>query len=297
MDMFGKKRIGELEGKLAEAEWKLTKVNAENEARLRNMEAEGKTREGEYTQSIERADKHAAEAQAKYKLELKRLEEEYETRELQTGVVTSVPSKLNILLVEDKDKHLESVVEIEAAGHKVDIARDYTHAIKKLDERSEAGTPYDVVLSDMMFSYGCTELNPPIRGSKTTEEAALGYAVALYASQRGVKAVMIITDMNHHAGPVAATFDDFVKKQTGRGKERVAFNISGTSVVMYDCRDLESNVEFGNGSKPWINAVKILQERGYGRSSYPVWYAEKSSTGGEIVSGAIWTLSSGAGSR
>lgn len=289
MDIFGKQRIGELEARLAEAERKLSITSAENADRLRNIEAAGKKREEEYSQRIEGVNKHATEAQAKYKLELKRLAEEYETRELQTGVITPVPSKLTILLVEDKDKHLESVVELEAVGHKVDIARDYTHAIKKLDEQAEAGTPYDVVLSDMMFPYGFAKQNAPIR-DKNTGEATLGYAVALYASQRGIKAVMIITDMNHHAGPVAATFDDFVKEQTGGREERVAFNVSGTTVVMYDCRDLGSKVEFGGGSKPWINAVKILQERGYGRSSYPVWYAEKSSTEEKIVS-------SGTGSR
>jgi len=235
---------------------------------------EGKKREGEYAKRIESIDKRLEEMRTKYRLELKQSKEEYVKRELQTSIVTPVHSRLSILLVEDKEKHLESVVEVEAAGHKVDTARDYSHAIKKLNERAEAGTPYDIVLSDMMFSYGYgTSRNPPINGSKTTEEAALGYAVALYASQCGVKAVVIVTDMSHHAGPVAATFDNFLKKSSFSGDERVAFNVNGTTVVMYDCRDLGSGVEFSGGSKPWINAVKVLQKEGYGRSSYPAWYA------------------------
>lgn len=276
MDMFNKKKISELEVKLAETEAKLAEASRENTAKLEQREAEYKTQEGTYVRKLNFVSQNLEE----YKTEVKKIKEECVKREIQTGVVTLVPSKLNILLVEDKDKHLESVVDVEAAGHKVDVARDYSQAIAKLDEMAKSGTPYDVVLSDMMFPYGSTHPNAPICREKVREEAALGYAVALYASQRGVKAVAIVTDMSHHAGAVAATFDDFVKKSPDSA-ERVAFNLSGTTVVMYDCRDLASEVEFGKGSKPWINAVKILQENGYGRSSYPLWSGE------EVVEGGV----------
>lgn len=257
MDIFGIKRIGQLEAKLAEAEGKIAEVSREkrdSEALLEHREGEYKKQEGEYLKKI-----------SSYEVDAER----------------PVPSKLHILLVEDKDKHLESVVDVEAAGHKVDVVRDYSHAIARLDIMAKDGTPYDVVLSDMMFPYGSVAgKDTPICSEKTTQEAALGYAVALYASQRGVKAVVIITDMSHHDGPVAATFDDFYAGSIRQTGARVAFNLSGTTVVMYDCRDLESKTEGGYGSKPWINAVKILQENGYGRSSYPLKHDESVTTGG-----------------
>ncbi len=249
MDIFGLKKIGQLEAKLSEAEEKIAQVSREkrdSESLLERRETELERRETEY----------------------KKQESEYLQR-ISSYKSTPVSTRLHILLVEDKDKHLESVVDVEAAGHKVDVVRDYSHAIAKLDEMAKTGTPYDVVLSDMMFPYGNVDgKDAPIEPVKTREEAALGYAVALYASQRGVKAVAIVTDMSHHTGAVAATFDDFFDRSSNK---RVAFNLSGTTVVMYDCRDLEADTEEGYGktkSKPWINAVKILQENGYGRSSY-----------------------------
>lgn len=143
--------------------------------------------------------------------------------------------KLKILVVEDKEKHIAGIERLLDEGHQVDVARNYVEVAKLLGWHLECGyetegRQYDVILTDMFFTYGD---DAPSSVSRRDEESPLGYAVALKAAQLGVPNVVIITDSNHHGGPIPATFDSFPCVDTSYDEE--------TKTVTYETRPLMVN--------------------------------------------------------
>ena len=178
--------------------------------------------------------------------------------------------KLDILVVEDKKIHQDSANDllgehnivaasnlVEALAH---LGQDYvgnrtgsgfieraeSNRIKEIAQES-AGKSYDIVLTDMMFPLGPGIINLTREGEyQRHEEQPLGYAMALYAAKQGIPLIGILTDMNHHAGPIAATFDLFRNRDSEHGREE--FTINDSKVALFDNRDFPEMYLMKDGS-------------------------------------------------
>jgi CheY-like chemotaxis protein len=150
--------------------------------------------------------------------------------------------KLEILVVEDKELNQKSARWL-LRDHNVDVVGDYDQAIRMLvgvedgestpRDLSGRTSKYGVVLSDLMFPLGGNGM--PCRD--TLREQPLGYSLAFIASRLQVPEVAILTAMNHHDGPIAATFDFMYGEQDRR---RPVFEIGNTRLMMFDERDVGS---------------------------------------------------------
>ncbi len=156
--------------------------------------------------------------------------------------------KLEILVVEDKTINQESAKYL-LRDHNVSIAGDFVQAIRKLvgvkdgesicNDLSGRTTRFDVVLSDLMFPLG----GQYMPCEDTYSEKPLGYSLALIASRLQVPRMAILTDMNHHSGPIAATFDFMYDHR----RTRPSFTINETQFMIFDDRDITRAFLLKNG--------------------------------------------------
>lgn len=270
MDLFGKKKIAELEDKLKE----------EREHAQTEIEALKKTvtEAGQAVQEAEHYKEAYKSKEQQCKQQCKQVEAEATSRvegirAHYESMLTPLPGlptdrPLEILVVEDTPHHAEAAIaQLTALGHKVYVAKDLSEALtcfglgKYFEGAKEPAPPqrYDVVLSDMMFPTG----EKATHGFDHAQIAPLGYTVALYAARCGVPAVAIVTDMNHHDGPVATTFD--VLTLDGFYGKKMAFRVDGATVVMFDVRDLP---RVDREVKNWAAALNVFIAEGLGRTSY-----------------------------
>ncbi|MEK6893397.1 MAG: hypothetical protein AABX07_04290 [Nanoarchaeota archaeon] len=176
---------------------------------------------------------------------------------------------LEILVVEDKEEHILSAKKL-LAMHNTYIAKTYSEAIKKLRKHD---VHFDAVLSDLFFPYGedCAcydDRNKP---------EALGYALSLYAARRDVPIIALITDGNHHASPICATFDSFDEDTAGSSESiarpylsRPIIKINNSLFAMFDIRDCKpirfnenaeivgENYGYENGVKNWVDVLDSM---------------------------------------
>jgi len=168
--------------------------------------------------------------------------------------------KLDILVVEDTKKHQDSARWL-LRDHNVTMAEDYVGAVRSLKKDDneygpgESGlfdisskvTDFDVVLSDMVFPMGGKSMSDrgPIACADTHSPDHLGYSLALVASRLHIPSFAILTDLNHHDGPFAATFDFMYDKKF---RSRPVYTIDSTRFMMFDIgRDLTRAFLLKNG--------------------------------------------------
>ena len=177
---------------------------------------------------------------------------------------------LDILVVEDKKIHQKSAKLLEKEGHNVDLAVSFFDAARMLGYHKRVAKRYDAVLTDMMLTFGGKRHDiATFRNElERNEENPLGYAIVLYAARQNVPLIAVLTDMNHHSGPVAGTFDLFYTDH----RKRPSFRINDSKVMMFDERDLEQLYMRSNGTltskykygletvKNWVAALKELQK-------------------------------------
>lgn len=183
---------------------------------------------------------------------------------------TPIGRNLEILVVEDKEKHLEGIKALEAEGHTVTVAKDYIAAQKFLygDYKKETkAKKYDVVLTDLMFPMGGEPYEEVSMGDndkeKRSAENALGYAIVLAAAQKKIPYVAVVTDMNHHQNPIAATFDMIGSDKVIRDADtdeltyysRRSFKIDDSKVLFFDIRDLKCG---DDGMKDYKQVLHLL---------------------------------------
>jgi CheY-like chemotaxis protein len=148
-----------------------------------------------------------------------------------------------ILVVEDTPKNLESITKLQEAGYEVDIAKTFCEAYRLMVSASEESdwadlyrvnlaevtSPYQAVLSDLNIPLGEAGWMPC---RDVFEPQPLGYSVILTAALLKIPYALILTDTNHHAGPLAATFDMLKVNE-----ERPLYRINDTNVLILDERD------------------------------------------------------------
>lgn len=111
---------------------------------------------------------------------------------------------LEILVVEDDQKHIESARQDLSEEGNLIVVSTYKDAIDYLSKN----TP-DVVLTDERIPFAREAVYPITRSAFTGKPLALGSKVVLYAIAKNVPNVAMISDTNHHADEIAATQDDF----------------------------------------------------------------------------------------
>ena len=182
--------------------------------------------------------------------------------------------KLNILVVEDKEENILAAQHYLSA-HVVTPARTFYDAVSHLRRKENS---YDVLLSDMFFSYGnhCTS------SSGSFSEAPLGYATALYAARVGVPLIAIVTDCNHHSNAIAASFDAFYPGSTHYEKDdhpllsherilmkdptnkvRPVLRINNSLFLMFDERDLPADDDMPYCDLHMTDFTPITSERAH----------------------------------
>ena len=91
----------------------------------------------------------------------------------------------------------------------------------------------------------------------------LGYSLALFAAKYEVPLIAIVTAQNHHNESIAATFDDFFKREytdislsfrEGPVGARHVFHVDKSKLVFYDADNLGKR----NEPKNWKNALERL---------------------------------------
>jgi CheY-like chemotaxis protein len=186
-----------------------------------------------------------------------------------------------ILLVEDKEEHLASLDSMRKSGLEIVVTRDFVSATACLN-KGKGPADYEAVLTDLMMPFGGKRgelVGFTYEGEDLRhKEQALGYGIAFCAAKIGVPLIGMVTDMNHHAGPVAGTFDmlyaiDDNAVGIGEGHKRPVFRINNSKLVMFDERDLEdlylnkdgsvtSEYKYQTGQKEiknWQAAYKMLK--------------------------------------
>jgi len=113
--------------------------------------------------------------------------------------------KLEILVVEDSPKHIESARNELSSEGNLTIVSTYKEAIEYLNKQKA-----DVVLTDERIPFSKARVYPLTDKSFTGLPLPLGSKVVLYAIAKKVPYVALITDADHHSDEIAATLDDFV---------------------------------------------------------------------------------------
>lgn len=125
---------------------------------------------------------------------------------------------VKVLLVEDKPEQVNlNGFPIEASVTSVTNLADAVREIygsrnggyTDLDVKNPKG--YEVLLTDMNFpigegKFGGYELSDLVSRGRD-EPLPLGWPLVVMGAQAGIKKIGMLTDTNHHNGPMAATFD------------------------------------------------------------------------------------------
>lgn len=174
-------------------------------------------------------------------------------------------ARLSILVVEDKELHQTSAKET-LKDHNVTIVSSFDEAVKQIQpqidterlradiDRRLTGVPFgqeradrgralydellpsyiirpqfDVVLADLMMPMSKRSLTGDFY--KPEEQVPYGFVTALLAAKHGVKHVAVVTDTNHHHGPMSAALDLF-EEHTLEGRTYHRFT-TNSSTCMY----------------------------------------------------------------
>jgi CheY-like chemotaxis protein len=112
--------------------------------------------------------------------------------------------KTKILVVDDKDENINAARN-QFAHKNVELicCSKFSTASKLLKEQK-----FDMLLTDLMMpgeSMGISHNNPEIG-----KEVPYGLVLCLMAKNHGVSHVAILTDINHHSGPIASAMDNLL---------------------------------------------------------------------------------------
>ena len=191
--------------------------------------------------------------------------------------------KLSILVVDDQEINLRSIDELVEAGHEVDTARsfveaskkilrakgsDYGEHLRKFEGVNKAQGGYDVILTDLNFPLGGESgelVNIANDSYERHQESPLGYSLLFLAAHKGTQNVAVVSNMNHHDGAIAASFDLLYGCVPPNPKlVRPTYQINDTNVMMFDSDDLPRVERDGMKSKNWKAALDKLYQNDKG---------------------------------
>lgn len=173
---------------------------------------------------------------------------------------------LRILVVENIQKNITAAKAM-LADHELTIAEDYDHAHSLL---GQILSPFDVVLTDVMFPKNCDECIMSEAGMRPACKQPYGPIVALHALSVGVKKVGIITQGNHYNDTFSCTFDHLDGFTAGDVKViicgdepsmEVFFDLIRYTPIDRNYADPNQRQHFIAGNLAWVkNWAKLLDQ-------------------------------------
>ncbi|MCX6787953.1 MAG: hypothetical protein NT108_02175 [Candidatus Kaiserbacteria bacterium] len=143
---------------------------------------------------------------------------------------------MRILVVEDNKKHREAAKKQLTEQHDVTIVKSFVIASELLLGNEGAAREYQN-LASVPFDAALLDLNMPAEKTASCSqvgegEVPYGFILALRAVQCGVKYVGIITDANHHSGPLTAALDLICPAYWHEDGSQPVFRIDETRLVI-----------------------------------------------------------------
>lgn len=153
---------------------------------------------------------------------------------------------MRILVVDDKQEHLQAATSQLGPAHQVETRDEYTEAVALLTE----GAPFDVLLSDLLMP-----AEPQTLGAEGLRflghEIPIGLVLAFRAAAVGVKYVAVITDANHHNHPMSAAID-WINPAYWRQDGTRLFVVNDTRVLIAHAPMTS------DGCKNWAEALEAV---------------------------------------
>lgn len=153
---------------------------------------------------------------------------------------------MRILVVDDKQEHLQAATSQLGSAHQVETRDEYTEAVALLKE----GAPFDVLLSDLLMP-----AEPQTLGKEGLRflghEIPIGLVLAFRAAAVGVKHVAVITDANHHNHPMSAAID-WINPAYWNKNDAELFVVNNTRVLIAHAPMT------ADGRKNWAEALAVV---------------------------------------
>ena len=119
-----------------------------------------------------------------------------------------------VLIIEDNKRHINRAYE-QLIYVSFDLCENYLDAVRKINGGYKDGqkiekTAYDIMIVDMFVPFSQGKWDPGSMASHTFDNSpqTFGYALSLLGIKNEVPVIAILSDLNHHAGPITATFDN-----------------------------------------------------------------------------------------
>jgi len=169
---------------------------------------------------------------------------------------------LDILVVEDELRHQDAAKAL-LQGHNLTLVDGFDYALDVLKGvENYHGTVerkhFDVVLSDLMFPQGRGDMQGPESKTLAHDPLPFGFPLAIIAARQGVKHIAVVTDMDHHAHPIAYTLDH-LKNKAKYSDIPARIPIAGANVIFFDTRDLPAAYMLKSGKVSTESIDRPLQ--------------------------------------
>jgi len=161
--------------------------------------------------------------------------------------------KLEILVVEDDARHIESAKQDLSSEGNLTIVSTYRDAITYLSENHP-----DVVITDERIPFAerfGTNTGPLNPDAFTGKPLPLGSKVVLYCIAKKVPYVALISDTNHHLDEIAATQDHFSALCSKQEGNYLGIQLGNTMYVEHSDRLCP------DGRKLYLRTVQTLLQR------------------------------------
>lgn len=154
--------------------------------------------------------------------------------------------KLDILVIEDTDKHQESARE-QFKDHKLVLARNYEEGRSAL----ESGYHYNVLLTDLMMPKGGSETMGSEGMKYIFDLLPFGFPLAFLAAKIWTPYIGIVTDVNHHDHPISAAIDPISGAYWRDGSQHL-YRLNESSLGIFHAPFTD------DGRKDWNKVLEVL---------------------------------------
>ena len=154
--------------------------------------------------------------------------------------------KLDILVVEDTERHRESALE-QLKDHKLTLARHYAEGEKLLLGEGS----YGVLLTDLMMPKGNRETMGPEGMKYIFDLLPFGFPLAFLAAKKGIPYIGVVTDINHHNHPISAAIDP-ISGAYWHDSDSYIYRVNDSRVGIFHAPFIEGE------RKDWNKVLEVL---------------------------------------
>ena len=160
--------------------------------------------------------------------------------------MTEPQPRLDILVIEDTEKHVDSARE-QFKEHKLVLARSYEEGRSAL----ESGYHYNVLLTDLMMPKGGREIMGPEGMKYIFDLLPFGFPLAFLAAKIQIPYIGIVTDVNHHDHPISAAIDP-ISGAYWRESSEYLYQINDSKLGIFHAPFTDDN------RKDWNKVLEVL---------------------------------------